>query len=256
MAGSSSCSVPSGSSSNQSVGQYVVKQTELEILPSDSWMTISDRLVKRWRLAKGSLLRIFPVDGDVEDQDDEDHSYSVNWVAGAQYWFDVIYDHSRDRNSRSKEIVLVDESNRTDTFVVPVDANIYQVRDRWAAHIEAPHGTQVLMLTTNDHEYHWSLEPTGTPIAFTFRANNMHGNASVFDGSHTFVAEQLSRNLGIKAPPFSKCQLEPRPGHGPKITFAGDTPLLSHRLLRQHRLAWNLNGNLLYAPEVSSSWLP
>jgi hypothetical protein len=56
-----------------------LKQMELEVSPSESWMAVSDRLVKRWKLPKGSLLRIFPVTGNVEDQDDEDHSYTVTW---------------------------------------------------------------------------------------------------------------------------------------------------------------------------------
>jgi hypothetical protein len=154
-------------------------------------MAVSDRLVKRWKLAKGSLLRIFPVSGNVEDQDDEDHSYTIDWEAEARYWFDVIYDPSRDLMSRSKEIILVDESNRTDTFVVPVGLDIHSIRDRWAYFIEAPHDTQVHMLTSNEHEYHWSLESAKAPIAFTFRSADTHGNACVFDGSPTFVAEQL-----------------------------------------------------------------
>jgi hypothetical protein len=158
--------------------------------------------------------------------------------------------------SRSKEIILVDESNRTDTFVVPVGLSIHEVRDRWANFIEMPHAVQMRMLTANEHEYVWSLESNQEPVAFTFRSVNTHGNASVFDGSPTFVAEQLSRNLGIKTPPFSQCQLEPRRGHGPKISFTGGTPPLSHRLLRQHNLSWNMGGNILHAPQISAWWLP
>jgi hypothetical protein len=233
-----------------------LKQMELEVSSSESWMAVSDRLVKRWKLAKGSLLRIFPVSGKVEDQDDEDHSHTVTWEAEARYWFDVIYDPSRDPGSRAKEIVLVDESNRTDTFVIPEGLDVHSIRDLWASFIEAPHDVQVHMMTSNSHEYYSSLESAKATIAFTFRSANTHGNACVFDGSHTFVAEQLSRNLGIKVPPFATCQLEPRLGHGPKVSYAGGTPLLSHRLLRQHRLAWNLGGNLMYAPETSTWWLP
>jgi hypothetical protein len=168
-----------------------LKQTELEVSPSESWMTVSDRLVKRWKLPKGPLLRIFPVSGNVEDQDDEDHSYTITWEAEARYWFDIIYDPTRDPMSRSREIILVDESNRTDTFVVPTEADIHQIRDRWASFIEVPHDVQVHMLTSNEHEYHWSLDSTKDPIAFTVQSVNIHGNACVLDGSHTFVAEQL-----------------------------------------------------------------
>jgi hypothetical protein len=135
-----------------------LKQLELEVLPSDSWMTVSGRLVKRWKLAKGSLLRIFPVHSNVDDQDDEDHSYTINWEAEARYWFDVVYDPTRDPKGQSKEIVLVDESNRTDTFVVLGSWDIHQIRDKWANFIELPHGVQMHMLTSNNHEFHWSLE--------------------------------------------------------------------------------------------------
>jgi hypothetical protein len=107
-----------------------LKQLELEVSPSDSWMAVSDRLVKRWKLAKGTLLRIFPVHGIVEDQDDEDHSYSVSWEEVGRYWFDVVYDPTRDQRSQSREIVLVDESDRTNTFVVSNDWDIQQIHDK------------------------------------------------------------------------------------------------------------------------------
>jgi hypothetical protein len=107
-----------------------LKQLELEVFPSGSWMTVSDRLVKRWKLAKGSLLRIFPIHGNVEDQDDEDHSYTINWEEAGRYWFDIIYDHTRDPKSLSKEIVLVDESDRTDTLVILNEWSIDQIRDK------------------------------------------------------------------------------------------------------------------------------
>jgi hypothetical protein len=233
-----------------------VKQHELEVLPSDSWMNVSDRLVKKWRLPKGSLLRIFPVSGNVEDQDDEDHSYTLAWEADKQYWFDVIYDPSRDRDSRSREVISVDESNRTDTFVVPRDANVFQVRDRWSSFLEVSHDVRMQMLTANEHEFHWSLESARDLIAFTLKASNIHGNANILEGSPTFVADQLSRKLGVKTPPLSLCQQSPRTGHGPKISFNGGAPQLSHRLLREHRLAWNLAGNILSAPEASAWWLP
>jgi hypothetical protein len=49
-------------------------QVELEAMPSLSWINLSDQLVKKWRLPKGTLLRIYPVTGSVENQDAEDHS--------------------------------------------------------------------------------------------------------------------------------------------------------------------------------------
>jgi hypothetical protein len=229
-----------------------VKQTELQVLPSTSWMNVSDQLVKKWKLPKGSLLRIFPASGNVEDQDDEDHSYSVTWEADMQYWFDVIYDPSRDRDSRSKEVIMVDAFDRSNTFVVPVNANVYQVRDRWSSFLEIPHDIQMHMLTAIEHEFYWSLETARDVVAFSFKASNFHGNASIFEGSPSFVTEQLSRNLGLKFPPLSLCQQSPRRGNGPAIEFGKEVPQLNHRLLKEHRLAWNLAGTILHAPEPST----
>jgi hypothetical protein len=62
-----------------------LKQTELEVMPSLSWINLSDQLVKKPGLVKGTLLRIYPVDGRVDNQDDEDHSYTFDWVEGKQY---------------------------------------------------------------------------------------------------------------------------------------------------------------------------
>jgi hypothetical protein len=61
-----------------------MKQAEISILPSESWINLSDRLVKKWKLPVGTLLRIFPVEGTVDNQDDEDHSYTINWETDKQ----------------------------------------------------------------------------------------------------------------------------------------------------------------------------
>jgi hypothetical protein len=175
-----------------------LKQEEISILPSVSWINLSDQLVKKWKLPKCTLLRIFLAIGTVDNQDDEDHSYTIEWEADKQYWYDIIYDPSKDRDTRSKEIVMVDPSDRTDTFVVPVNANVHQVRDLWKRHLEIPHDIEMHVQTSNDHEFYWSLETARTIIAFTFKSSNFHGNASVFEGSPHFVAEQLSRDLSLK----------------------------------------------------------
>jgi hypothetical protein len=233
-----------------------LKQMELEILPSTSWINLSDQLVKKWKLPKGTLLRIFPVSGTVENKDDEDHSYTITWEADKQYWFDVVYDPSKDRDTRSKAVVMIDPSDRTDTFVVPIGANVHQVRDLWKRFLEIPHVMEMHMQTANDREYYWSLETSREVVAFSFKATNFHGNAFIFEGSPTFVAEQLSRNLSLKLPPLVLCQQTPRRGHGPAIQFDGDVPTLDQRLLKEHRLAWNLAGTTIHAPAVSTWWLP
>jgi hypothetical protein len=50
-----------------------LKQLELMTASSQSWMDISDLLVEKFRLPKGTLFRIYPVVGTVDNQDAEDH---------------------------------------------------------------------------------------------------------------------------------------------------------------------------------------
>jgi hypothetical protein len=59
-----------------------LKQAELEVMPSLSWINLSDQLVNKWKLVKGTLLRIFLVDGRVENRDNDDHSYNFEWTEG------------------------------------------------------------------------------------------------------------------------------------------------------------------------------
>jgi hypothetical protein len=233
-----------------------LKQAEMQVMPSLSWINLSDQLVKKRKLPKGTLLRIFPVIGSVDDQDDEDPSYTIAWEADKQYWYDIIYDPSKDRDTRCKEIVMVDPSDRTDTFVVPVNSNVHQVHDLWKRYLEIPHDIEMHMQTANNHEFYWSLETDREVVAFTFRSSNFHGNANVFEGSPHFVAEQLSRNLGLKIPPLMLCRRTPRRGHGPSMQFDGEVPALNHRLLKEHRLSWNIEGTILSAPQVTTWWLP
>jgi hypothetical protein len=59
-----------------------LKQKLIEARPSESWINLSDRLVKAYRLPLGTLFRIFPVTGTVDNQDSEDHSYDITWEEG------------------------------------------------------------------------------------------------------------------------------------------------------------------------------
>jgi hypothetical protein len=73
-----------------------LKQGAYEVLPSTSWIKLSDQIVARKHLPTGTLLRIYPVDCVVADQDQVDFSYTFDWEADKQYWFDVIYEDGRD----------------------------------------------------------------------------------------------------------------------------------------------------------------
>jgi hypothetical protein len=67
-----------------------LKQLETTLVPSQSWINISDLLVDKLGLPKGTLFRIFPVEGTVDNQDAEDFAYDIPWEAEKQYWYDII----------------------------------------------------------------------------------------------------------------------------------------------------------------------
>jgi hypothetical protein len=54
-----------------------LKQLETTLVPSQSWINISDLLVDKLGLPKGTLFRIFPVVGTVDNQDAEDFAYDI-----------------------------------------------------------------------------------------------------------------------------------------------------------------------------------
>jgi hypothetical protein len=233
-----------------------LKQAELEVMPSMSWINLSDQLMKKMKLPKGSLFRVFPIAGSVDDQDEEDHSYTITWEQGKQYWFVIIYDPAKDRHDHSKQVLMVDASNRTDTFVVPRAANIHQILDLWKRFLEVPADIEMHMQRGNGAEFYWSLETTKDLITYTLQMTNFHGDVKVFEGSPHFVADQIGRLLDIKMPPFDRCQLITRRGLGPRIIFDDEVVPLNLRMLRQHLLAWNLEGRILKAPQVTTWWVP
>jgi hypothetical protein len=233
-----------------------LKQTEIQVLPSLSWINLSDQLVQQMDLPKGTLFRIYPVDGSVDNRDEEDHSCTFDWVPDMQYWFEIVYDYSKDMRSQSKSVIMVDASNRTDTLVVPQTADVYQVRDLWKRFMEVPPDIEMQMQTADGHEFYWSLETAKDPIPYSIKAANFHGDANAFSGPHQFVADQISRLLDVKVPPFALCQVTQRRSFGPRIEFDGEVSQLSFRILREHRLSWNIEGRILRAPQASTWWIP
>jgi hypothetical protein len=151
---------------------------------------------------------------------------------------------------------MVDEFNRTDTLVVPANANAYQVRDLWSQMLELPDDITIQIASGNGHEFYWTLESSRPEITFTLSSTNLRGNANIFEGSPHFRAEQLSRRLGVKVPPLTACKITPRRYHGPIIEYDGEIPHLSHKLLKTHRLSWQMNGKIFAAPEPTAWWLP
>jgi hypothetical protein len=183
-----------------------LKQLELQIMPSIPLTLLSDQIVER----------IYPNDGSVDNRDAEDFSYTFDWQADHQYWFDVVYDPAKDRASQAKAVWMLDPNNRAESFVVPISADINEVRDLWKRVMEVPAEVQVHMQTSNGHLFSWSLESAIDLTPYTLKAANFHGNACVYAGTNHFVADQLGRKLDLKIPPFALCQVVPRRGLGPR----------------------------------------
>jgi hypothetical protein len=61
-----------------------------------------------WKLPKGTLLRIFPTIGNVDNRESIDGTYTIEWENDEQYWYEIVYDFSKDQDSTSKEIVMID----------------------------------------------------------------------------------------------------------------------------------------------------
>jgi hypothetical protein len=112
-------------------------------MPSESWINLSDRLVKAFHLPFGTTFRIYPVIGTVDNQDPEDHSYNVNWEEGKQYWYDIVYDEAKDRSGHSKLVRMVDAFGRVDTFVVRNVATTQEIAIQWKTLMEIPEGIQI-----------------------------------------------------------------------------------------------------------------
>jgi hypothetical protein len=132
-----------------------LKQKEIEVLPSESWISVSDKLVKAFRLPLGTLFRIYPVIGTVDNQDSEDRSYDITWEEGKQYWFDIVYDDARDQRGVARQIRRVDYGRRTETFVIPNAATTQNVAELWRYIMDVPVGIGMEVRTGNNSEYFW-----------------------------------------------------------------------------------------------------
>jgi hypothetical protein len=176
-----------------------LKQMELEVMPSLSWINLSDQLVKKKDLPKGTLFRIYHVTGSIDDRDAEDFSYSITWEADKQYWFDIVYDISKDRRDLAKQVLMVDFSGRTDTFVIPRTATAQQVADLWKHFLEVPADIGMNVTTGNGEEFYWGYVTTKGVTPFTFQAPNMHSDVNIFIGTPQFESDQIGRLLDLKS---------------------------------------------------------
>jgi hypothetical protein len=56
-------------------------------------------------------------------------------------------------------------------------------------------------------------------------------------------------------PPIAKCRLTQRRNLGPNIECDSELVPLGLRIMREHRLAWNYEGRILSAPEITTRWI-
>lgn len=104
-----------------------LKQARMRIRINERWTALSDRLVQQLGLPRGSLLRIYPVDMNVQRLGNDDHAYFFDWIDEGQYWFDIVHDHDKDPHDFCREIRMVDSSGRVETLDIPGLAQIEEV---------------------------------------------------------------------------------------------------------------------------------
>jgi hypothetical protein len=233
-----------------------LRQRPVDVRPSESWINVSDRIVRALGLPLGSLFRIYPVIGDLQDRDPDDGSYSITWEPNKQYWFDIVYDESRDRRDQAKEVRMVDAFNRVDTLVVPTAANMQEIVEIWRRVLEIPEEIQIEARSGNGIEIFWGFRSTAEMIPYTLRTQNVHGDSHIFPDPDNFKADQIGRILDVKVPPIPMCQVTSRERGGAILTFDGEVPSLALKLLKEHLFTWNLEGRMLVAPMPKLCWLP
>jgi hypothetical protein len=231
-----------------------LKEKPNEVGPSESWINVSDRLVRAWNLPLGTILRIFQVIGSVDNQNSEDYSYTVTWEDGKQYWYDIAYDDARDRNSHAKLIRMIDGYGRVDKMVIRKNASDLQILNQWKALLEIPDAIRLGIRTRNNTDYFWTYRSVPDPIPCVFRTRATQGNANICDGPQQFKAEQIGRILDIKMPPISQCHVSRENGGPVIIQFDGEVVRLGLKILNEHLLSWNLEGQILADPNLSTWW--
>jgi hypothetical protein len=244
------CEYPVTVEAREQVLTIFLKQKPVEVRPSESWINVSDRLVKSLHLPLGTLFRIFRVIGTVDNQDSEDHSYDITWGDGKQYWYDIIYDDAKDRAGHAKLIRMMNGFGRMDTMVIRNNSTELQILNQWKTLLEIPEPIRLSIRTGNGTDYFWTCHSNPETIPCVVRALSFHRNANIFGGPDQFKAEQIWRILDIKMPPIVQCHVS-RVNDGPvNIQYGGEVAPPGLKILREHLFAWNCEGRILTAPHL------
>jgi hypothetical protein len=146
-----------------------------------------------------------------------------------QYWYDIAYDYSRDRNNHAKVIKMIDSFGRLDRMVIRKNASESQILNQWKTLLEIPDTVSLSIRTRNNTDYFWSYRIVPDTIPCVFRTRLTHGNANICDGPNQFKAEQIGRILDIKMPPISHCRGSRENGGPVIIHFDGEVVGLGSR---------------------------
>jgi hypothetical protein len=197
-----------------------LKQFEVSVVPSQSWINVSDFLVGKLGLPQGTLFRILPVEGSVDNPDAEDFSYDITWVAEKQYWYDIVYDPSRDPAGLARQITMVDPMGRVNSFVIPHAAIPQDIADLWKRVIDAPPDSQIdIRPNSSSDVIMWSYGNRPNSVSYVIETSNMRYNVDVFPGNTQYEADQISRLLDVKMPPLVQSQ-KSKLAHGSfKLTY-------------------------------------
>jgi hypothetical protein len=95
-------------------------------------------------------------------------------------------------------------------------------------------------------------EGSVTPlVTYTIVSDNNRGDATIYEGSETFKADQIGRLLVIKVPAFVQARTETTTKHV-TLSFEGEWIPLGLRFLREHDFAFQLCGSLIESPTITS----
>jgi hypothetical protein len=233
-----------------------LKQLETSLIPSQSWINISDLLVEKLGLPKGSLFRIFPVKGTVDNRDTVDFAYDITWEADKQYWYDIVYDPSKDPAGLARQVIMVDPMGRVNFFVIPHDAIPRDIAELWRWVIDAPQDSQIEVVPRSAEVFMWSYGIRPSSVSYAIETASMRYTVDVFPGTTQYEADQISRLLDIKMPPLTLARKSKLARAGFKLDFDCDCVPLAQHMMAEHIFSWNLEGTILRDIAPMTYWLP
>jgi hypothetical protein len=233
-----------------------LKQLETTLVPLQSWINISDLLVDKLDLPRGSLFRIFPVEGTVDNRDPVDFAYDLIWEADKQYWYDIVYDPSKDPAGLARQVIMVDPMGRVNYFVIPHNAIPQDIAELWRRVIDAPSDSQIEAVPRSAEVFMWSYGPRPSNISYVIEMTSMRYNVDVFPGTTQYEADQISRLLDIKMPPLIQARKSKLSHVGFKLEYDFDCVPLALHLMAEHIFSWNLEGTILRDIAPMLCWLP